>query len=360
MVRSLRQQLADVQKTLGDAKAANRELRTQVETARKAGYLPAGAHADAPEGPQGRYAPAKYEKAVTNVTWPEAGEAAAKMVPLLDDLAKAFGKGADVDPKVGLAIFKWNQKLQNVAVAAIAAGVPGGTGNGPFTHPVVAINLIEAALEQAGVPLDDGQRQRLGEIGDRYIEQDERRQAGYTPETFKLQKLIDECALKDTMFTDIDALLTPRQRDVLHPEGVRDRLGIDLYSSGTMWYTVAQAVDFTTRDDLAEDLVRLYRQKADLGDDEVASLRAVADEWARGFSDEFLQASADPIAQASRRKAAGGALAGWQRLAQVRVAAQHQLALDKALLERLGPDSPKAALVRGDARVFVPLARPAK
>lgn len=182
--------------------------------------------------------------------------------------------------------------------------------------------------------------------------------AGYNDETFRLQKLIDECALKDQMFADIDAVLRPEQRDVLHPESIRGRLGIDIFSSGTIWYPLAKALDFKTRDELPELLAKQYQARGNLAEEDMALIRTAAKEWARSFSDAYLQASADPIAQTSRREAANGMLAGWQKIEQAREAAKRQLAMNKALLEMVGPDSDKADDLRGAVFVYIPLLRP--
>ena len=304
------------------------------------------------------YAPETYKAAIAGVSWPEAGEAAARMVPRLDPRAQDFVSGKPVTQEVGLEIFKWNQKLQQLAVTAIAAKVPGAGGNGAFTHPIVTINLIHAALADAGVPLGPTQIESLRSIGDRFLEEDARRTAGYDDETFELQKTIDECALKDRMFADIHAVLTGKQNEVLHPEAIRGRMGIDIYSSGTIWYAVSQPVDFETREDLAAGLVQHYLAQDKLSEEETTLLKRAAKDWADSFSSEFLEASADPTAQASRKNAAGGMLAGWQKVTQATLAAAHQLALNRALLELVGRDSPKAAMIRADGGVLIPIRRP--
>lgn len=339
--------------------AENKSLREQIEAAKASGHWPPETVPGTDDAAAGvPFLPEKYKKVIAGMSWEEAGEAAAKMVPLLEDLAGAFSGGKGVDQSIGIKIFQHNQKLQTVAVNAIAAKVPGGGENGAFTHPTVAINLIHSALKQAGVPVDEKQAERLREFGDRYLEDDARRFAGYNEETFELQKLIDECALKDKMFADIDGILTPEQRDVLHPESIRGRLGIDIYSSGTIWYGVSKAVDFTTRENLAEGVVELYKERGNLTDDEVALVRGAAKEWAEGFTDAFLRASDDPLAWKSHREAGAGMLAGWQKIEQARVAAQHQLALNKMLYELVGSDEEKTRQVRRDIRVYIPLKRP--
>jgi RNA polymerase sigma-70 factor (ECF subfamily) len=339
--------------------AAKRVLEAELAAAREAGFVPEDEQPTAKAGGStALFIPEKHKEVISGIEWPEAGEAAARMVPLLDQLATAFRKGElEGVESVGMEIFKWNQKLETLAVSAITAKVPGTTGNGAFTHPAVALNLIHAALTDAKLPLNDEQLERIREIGDDYMESDARRVAGYDEDVFALQKVIDECAIKDRMFAAVDEVLTAEQRDALHPEGVRNRLGIDLYSSGTIWYGVAQPVDFTVRDDLVEGLVQQYNSRTKLEEHQVALIRDAARIWAGGFSDDFLEASADPTAQASRKLSANGMLAGWQRLEQVRVAATRQLALNRMLYERAGDDSKTAARIKSDTRVFIPIKR---
>ena len=145
--------LAVTNKRLAAAERANTDLQTRLDEARAAGFLTvAEKAAAAAAADEGLYAPEKYKQAVADVTWPEAGEAAAKMVPLLKDLAKAFGGEGEVDSSIGIEIFKWNQKLQKVAVSAIAAKVPGGGSNGAFTHPIVAINSSRPLWSRPACP----------------------------------------------------------------------------------------------------------------------------------------------------------------------------------------------------------------
>ncbi len=359
LIKRLQAKVDSIEESNRALATTNKALEDTLDAAREAGFVPDGEQPIAFVGSgTALFVPEKYKDAISAVEWPEAGEAAVKLVPLLDKIAVAFRtgelKGLDT---IGLEIFKWNQKLETLAVSAISAKVPGTTGNGAFTHPAVSLNLIHAALVDAKLPLDDQQLERIHEIGDEYIGGDVLRIAGYDEDVFALQKIIDECALKDRMFAAVDEVLTADQRNVLHPEEIRDRLGIDIYSSGTVWYVVSKAVDFGVRDDLVEGLVQLYQSREELDDQHVALIRDAAKIWAGGFSDEFLEASADPMAQTSRRMAANGMLAGWQRLKQVRDAAERQLALNRMLYERAGDDAETGAKIKGDTRVFVPIKR---
>jgi len=349
-------QLAKARQENDELARTNLTLRKELEALKSAAPLARGATTASEDAELTEvFAPEKYKSTVAEVSWPEAGEAAARIVPLLGDLAAAFLRGEGVDQALGIKIFKQNQKLQTVAVTAIGAKVPGAGENGAFTHPIVTLNLIAAALDQAELPLDKRQRERLAEIGDRFIEDDERTKAGYSEETFRLQKTIDECALKDRMFADIDGLLRGEQRDVLHPEAIRDRMGIDIYSSGTIWYGVSKALSFETREDLAEGLVKRFNPGGETTEEELALIRAAAKEWAESFSETYLQASADPIAQISQREAGGGRLAGWQKVEQARVAAHHQVALYRTLVDSLPQGSDKAEKLRDSGRVLIPL-----
>jgi len=107
-----------------------------------------------------------------------------------------------------------------------------------------------------------------------------------------------------------------------------------------------------------EGLLARYTSRGNLTDEHRTILRSAAQVWAGGFDDDYLEASADPLAQSSRHKAGGGATAGWQRVDQVRVAAARQLALNRSLHETLRDDPETAKQVKHDRRVFVPLKRP--
>ncbi len=108
----------------------------------------------------------------------------------------------------------------------------------------------------------------------------------------------------------------------------------------------------------AAGLLQQLQSRGNLTPEETEVVRAAAKDWADGFSNAYLEASADPIAQTSRAQAAGGMLAGWQRIEQARVAAQHQLAFNRGLVEQLPPDSKGARELRGSIAVFIPIKRP--
>lgn len=310
-----------------------------------------------PEGSEGgRFGSERFKTVVSAVEWTQAGEAASEMVPLLKDLAVAFGGGKSVSDDTGIRVAKWNQELVKVALAAVSAKLSGTGANGSFTHPAVSLNLIAATLEQAGMPLDEGQWERINEIGTRFLQDDERRLASYNDETFQIQKTLEECDLKDRLYAQVSELLTQEQRDRLYAPESRGRMGVDLFSSGVIYYTLAKPVDFKARADLGPALVRAYAQRVNLSDEEQASIQGVAKIWADGFSEEHLQSTADLIVQKSRRSS-GGILAGWQENKWARAAAVRQLELNKAICEIVAGDEETMRSIRTDGVIHMPVIR---
>ena len=360
--RDLSEKVAAQERALNELRAEYDALRTehaalerQVAESRPAGGAPSAEGAAG--GPAERFAADRYKKAVSGIQWEEAGEAASKMLPLLSDLVLAMSKGKKVPDDIGIQIFQQNQKLQRVAVAAVSSELPGTGGNGAFTHPAVTLNLIVSTLAQAGAPLDERQIEKLYEIGDRFLAEDERRRTGYSEDTLQTQKTLEECDLKDRMYAEVDNLLTEQQRTLLHPEPVRGRLGVDIFSSGVIYYTLGKPVDFSTREDLAEGLVSKYLAKAHLSETEVAALRIAAKEWADGFSEATLRAGGEKLIRDSRAQS-GGMLAGWMKTTTAREAAVRQLELNRVLYDLVQGDAEKMAAVRGDATIYIPLQRP--
>ena len=54
-------------------------------------------------------------------------------------------------------------------------GVPGTGIPGVFSHPSIVVNMVFSALQQSEVPLDEKQARHLGDLGDAYVAEDERR-----------------------------------------------------------------------------------------------------------------------------------------------------------------------------------------
>jgi RNA polymerase sigma-70 factor (ECF subfamily) len=352
---ALRRRLETVQDERRALEAEVDGLRTRL-TAHEAGAAgagggPAPATTEATSRP--RYTWKTLAEALDEADWAVAGEAVGKLVPHLADLTTSIAEGQGLPDDVG-DVQRWNAPLVALAVK-LKDKVPGTGINGSFTHPAVMVNLIHATLARSEVPLDDAQAERLGRIGDAYVAEDERRLAAYGDDVIALQKALDETALKDRFFAEVDAMLAPAQRDVLHPPELVGRVGVDLFSSGLVWQQVTKAIVFFDRSELGGALVKEMMTWDGLGAEERPVLEAAARDWARGFADDYLAATDDPVTHQSRAEVYGGMLAGWMKVEHAAVAARHQVALHKALLERLPADSVAATRLRTSPRLAAPV-----
>ena len=228
------------------------------------------------------------------------------------------------------------------AVRAKKAGLSGTGVNGAFTHPSIIVNAVYATLREAGAPLSESQEEQLHGIGDRYVQEETRRVASYDDDVLALRQVIEEAALKDRLYAEIDAMLSGEQRDVLHPEGTRGRTAADLFSSGLVWLQVAQPMGFNSRDELAKKLTNVLRAQEQIPEAEEATLSRIVTEWVAGLDDAFL----------SVRPARGHA-AKYMPVAHVTAAARHQLVLRQRLLASIGDEGARKR-IREQAFVRVP------
>ncbi|MDF1699902.1 MAG: hypothetical protein P1V36_01905, partial [Planctomycetota bacterium] len=291
------------------------------------------------------YGPTKLRGVLEAQDWASAGDAARKLLPVLAELTSAIGTGTDVDESRMLDIAKHNGPLQTLAIGLAQDGVPGTGVNGSFTHPAASVNLVRATLAQAKVPLDDKQSARLNDLGDRYLEEDARRLAGYGDEVLALQKAIDEGDLKDRFYADVDALLTQAQVEVLHPPAVKGRLGVDIFSSGVIWHTLGKMIRFEDREDLAPRLARALMAEYKFTESEAGIVSDAAATWANSFSEEDLADFGERVYVESAGFS-GGRVAGWAKLAPARRAAGYTLVLKQTLSDRLPAGSEGAARMR--------------
>ena len=201
-------------------------LRKQLAAAGKPAKVKLGAE-DAFE----RKTVASYADVVDAIDWEVAGKS---VVALRTQLPRLREPGASMDHDLMEAIQKHMIPLAQIAIELHSKGVPGSEPNRSFTHPAVEVSMIRATLTQAKLPLTEDQDARLVKLGDSFVSRDANRLAAYTDET-PLQRLIDESRLKDSFFSEVDALLTEEQRNVLHPPTIRDWVGLDVFSSGVFW-----------------------------------------------------------------------------------------------------------------------------
>lgn len=290
--------------------------------------------------------PASVKKALEGVDWAEVGVAVTKLLPLLTKLEAALRDEVEMKGEEVAGISRWNSPLLALALRLQEQKV-GGTGtNGAFTHPSVIVNLMVAALAESGKPVSKAQLVMLSELGDRFIADDARRTAGYNEETLALQKTIEEAELKERFYVSADALLTTEQRDILHPETLRGRLGVDLFSSGVIWHPLTRAVKFAKREDLASRMAAILGAQWEIPAEQQDVVEDAASVWANGFTEAELKLADDEVLRDSG-KVSGGVAAGWAKLDLARAAARQMLAMQRSLLERLPVGSAAAKRIRG-------------
>lgn len=282
--------------------------------------------------------------ALADVDWKVTGVALSKMPPLMAEMLQSV---IDGEPKIAL---QGQIQTLNAPLVAQAIGLMGkegltGTGvNGLFTHPAVQVNFIASALFEAGLPLDERQAELLEDIGDRFLRDEQARMARYDEHTFALEKVIDETALRDRFFAEVDALLTSTQVEALHPAVGRGRLRADLYSSGLIWLTVTGQLRHSNRADLARKWGDTAMLKLGLPAESRDTVMQLAETFADGFSDAYLAQKPNAL---DMKKIL--------RVDRVTIAAQQMLQFLKSLYEQVPMDEAKRNGIRDRAFVAVPI-----
>lgn len=215
------------------------------------------------------------------VDWPRAGEAAHAMGPLLARYIDALAAGTN-DEALAMSVGKRNMVLVNAALALMEQGLPGHGVNGAFTHPAPQVNLIHATLAAAGLPLDEKQLERLAEIGTRHMTAEAQRVASYTESTMDFVKITQESLAKQVFYDEIDAILSPAQRDVLHPPAARGWMGLDLFSPTLLWQGSTAPLTGANADAIAATATTMIVGHLGVGEaDRPLVVRAVGDFIAR-------------------------------------------------------------------------------
>jgi RNA polymerase sigma-70 factor (ECF subfamily) len=294
------------------------------------------------EGP--RFVFGQHDQVLSEIDWDAVGEALHEMPPLLSELLAALEKGEELPASLG-DIQRWNGPLVKVALQIANAGVPGTGLNGSFTHPAVAANMVHAALAKSGRPLSEEQERALEELGRRYVAEETTRNAAYGEETLAFRKMVDEAALKDRLYSEVDALLTPEQRDLLHPEAIRGYSQVDLFSSGVLTYVHARPVPLADRATFVQQVTD--RHIEELGLDAAARpvVEGLVREWANRVAKAGLDAPLD-------RNIPGMPLV--MKNDRIRKAADLQLDLWNALATQLPLTDAQREKLRTETQIIVP------
>jgi hypothetical protein len=290
-----------------------------------------------------RYVPAGTEEAVKAVDWSVVGKNMAEMAPLITKFANEMATTGKYTPETIGRVQQLNGPLVTAALkAAEKMGV--ANPNVAFTHPAFMANAIAAALEAAGKPLSEAQAQAIGTAAEEFTAREARRLGSYGPDTFALEKSIEESALREEFFTRAFAQLTAEQRELLQPAATRGRLQADLFSPGLVWLTRSRIAPFRTRDALVADVEQQLFRNVRLPEDRRPAVHDAVVEWANAIPAAEWDAPVDPLS-----------LQGMVPVATVVTAATRQVALLKRTLDVARLDDATAQRVRSVEHVLVPV-----
>jgi hypothetical protein len=310
----------------------------------------AGTGSDGEEARGGLVRIPGLDSALAEVDWDEVGSNVIRMRPDLDAFAESRAHGTNLAPEVLRRIQTHNRPLV-MAALTFEGGLKSGDPNTAYTHPAFLSNAIVAALENAKMPLSDAQQKAVAEVAVRYTEEETKRKAAYAPDTWELQKILDEAELRDRFYDETFALLTPEQQAALVNPALRGRVGVDLFSSGLTWQMRQMPLLFRDVDQLAELVVA--RIVASLGGDwtdvQKDDLARLVAEWLATWPRGTLETVADPYA-----------LAGMTPTLYVRESGRRQLAFLQSLGAALSFEPARLQALRAGGIVYVPLRRPAE
>ena len=211
-IAELKNQLAALQQKATEAALAN-DARVAAEAGRS---LPVAF---------GDYADLEVWK---TTDWENYGEAAVGFLDVIRNALEAEGHVPMKSPEFQGKLARENIKLAKLALSLedLPSHAP---GNGPYTHPLVQSNLMNAVLEHEDLALSDAQLEAMQERGARYDTRYAELQDEYDDETVPFRKVLDEMALKRDTLAELRDLLNDAQEARLflpQTEGT----GLDLFS----------------------------------------------------------------------------------------------------------------------------------
>jgi hypothetical protein len=235
-----------------------------------------------------------FEAALDDTDWSLVGGNLAKMKGELDKIAESHRTGTPLPPDFYGRIQTLNGPLVTAALR-FEQTAKTGHPNAAFTHPAFQANVIEATLKAAGMPLSEAQASALAELGVRFTEEDGLRTKAYDASTFALRRVVEEAQLRDRFFESAFGLLSAEQRSALVSPDLRDRLQVDLFSSGLLWLGRAEIVKFRGFDALVAALESRLVQAldADLTETQRTDLKQLLQDWLRGWPASVLDTPAD-------------------------------------------------------------------
>lgn len=276
-VRSLRAEIALL-------KTERSELEVQLREAEQAAGT--AAETDAPKPGTFRFGIKAKSPIFEKQNWAELGGHVAAMLQDIPAFAQGMVDTGKPDMEIMKRLAPHNQPLATLTMAA--QGEIEGTGfNGPFTHPAVMANLLSAALESAGLPLNDAQLKAIAGLGADWDRSWAQTKSAHTDSTLALVKIADEVDAKQRFLESVRALLTPEQLASTSPPSTRDRLQLDLFSPVFVWQ-MRQARTGTDREALKPQLLTALLGEAKAADVTTEALDDIAERWLQAYGHAYL------------------------------------------------------------------------
>lgn len=278
------------------------------------------------------------------VDWEIVSESLARLPSLMDGLITATSKGGDVSGSLA-GIQRWNTPLVAEMLKLSKKDVSGTGVNGKFCHPSVVARFLPATLEKMGKALSKEQRDTLHEIARRYAEEERNRCAAEREEDYRLQRLLDENALRVRFFDEIYKMLSDAQLDALRPPATRGDIRADLLSPAFQWVAFVRPMPLESREQLANRMTGQLSVRFGLEGSRKDALQELTADWGARIPASLFRA--------------GIRLAG-PKLERVRACAKWQLILYRTMVHNLDLPPEVAAKIRDDLLVTVPYVKGSK
>ncbi|MFO0933307.1 MAG: sigma-70 family RNA polymerase sigma factor [Planctomycetota bacterium] len=291
-----------------------------------------------------------HEELIAEVDWTLVGKATYEMAPLLPAFFEEWSRTGKIPTASAGRVNRLNADLVNAALAAAQRMKLAMTeANRAYTHPSMMVNAMAATLEAAGKPLTPAQAEAVRALAVEATNALLAAETGYGPETWALQKLLDETATKERFFAAAFAALTAEQRDVLTPPAAKGRLQADLFSAGLMWAAHAQAVPVTDREHLTTLMTATVADLMGWGEEKKPALRELVAPWVAELPPSVVDEPWDALSAV-----------GMVPLTTAVEAAQRELALLDRVARGLRLDDKGMEAIRQIDRVVIPFRKPAK
>ena len=213
-------------------------------------------------------------------------------------------------------------------------------------HPAFAGNAVAALLHAAKRPLGATQLERLNRVvQDHSGISDILVAAPPDAARPRLEVISERARAVQSYHDDVDRILTPEQREIVHPQAVRGRAGLDWFSSGNLWKGAVQGVPSTDRDQFAAGVTNAVVGMLEM-EDKRAEIAAVVTQWAGELSHDLFSTETDP------RDLYGFPVVDWMD-----GHVQRTLDLVRRVQSALDLPPEKAAALRGVSGAFLPSRR---